>query len=108
MTTECLYTTVRNVSGEERAFGFLPPHGRRLADDEQISIPGHLADYVAGKNRRSLQALEACVEAGDLIIMRTPAVHLYDPTLDVIKVLDLEDGDLGVVDPCWGSYSSSA
>jgi hypothetical protein len=103
----CLYTTVRNTSGSARAFGFLGDHGMRLAADEQVTVRGNLVDQVSG-HRRSFTALERALEDQALAILKTPGVHLYDDTNDEVKILSLDAGALGSVDPCWGSLSISA
>jgi hypothetical protein len=112
-SVECLFTTVKNVSGSEKYFGFLPPHGKRLAANEEVTILGDLVTRVARSGphsytKRPGDALQRALLADLLVIMKTPAVHLYDETLDETKALSLDNGSLGVVDPCWGSFSSSA
>ena len=103
----CLYTTVRNTSGSERAFGFLGDHGMRLAVDEQVTVRGNLVDQIA-KRKRSFQGLERALEDQALAILKTPGVHLFDDTNDTVKILALDAGSLGTVDPCWGSLSLSS
>src|SRR4051812_14218942 len=105
MATECLYTTVINLSGGERVFGFLPPHGKRLDVGEQISVRGNLVDQIA-KNERRSKGLERALENQHLAIIETPAVHLVDATSGVVRQLHLAGGALGVVDPCWGTYDT--
>ncbi len=106
MSAASLSSTVINNSGVTRSFGMLPPHGRRLAPNEQVSIPGDLSTRLAG-NKRNFDAFHAMLAAGDLVLLSTPAPVLYDPTLDVVKVLALDDGELGIADPSYGGFSSS-
>lgn len=103
---DCFHSTVRNVSGQEKFFGFLPSHGKRLAAGEEYSVFGNLIDRVAGNKRRE-RVIQEVVDAENLVIVKTPLVHLYDETDDVTKGLALSGGTLGSVDPCWGAYSSS-
>lgn len=103
----CLYTTVRNTSGSVRSFGFLGDHGMRLAVGEQVTVRGNLVDQIA-KRKRAFQGLERALEATDLAVLKTPAVHLYDDTNDEVKMLALDAGVLGGTDPCWGALSLSS
>lgn len=104
---DCLHTTVRNMSGESRFYGFLPPHGQELSDGEELTVFGDLTDRVAHPyDGRRERAYQTAIDAG-LVIVKTPLVHLYDPVAAETKGLALEDGSLGIVDPCWGAYSSS-
>lgn len=106
--TLCLYTTLRNTSGAAMYFGFLPPHGRTLDDGEEISVFGDVTSLFRGQpaNNRAKRSFEAALDAGNLAIIKTPAVHLYDETLDQTKMLTLDNDSFAVADPCWGSYSS--
>ena len=111
--TACLYSTVRNVATTEKFFGFLPPHGRRLACGEELSVWGHLQNWLTRftPNDRARRSLEVALTntlavPNVLALVNTPAVHLYDPTLDNTKILELDNATLAVADPCWGAYSS--
>ncbi len=109
--TLCLHTTVKNTSGVERQFGFLGARGMRLAADEVVTIPGHLSNFHGGGGKwsqRKFKSLEASLVRGSLEIIETPGVHLYDPTNDETKVLALDGGSLGTVDPCWVTQSLSS
>lgn len=109
--TACLYTTVKNISGSERVFGFLGARGMRLTADETVTIPGNLISAL-GKggvgSQRKFKGLERSLDANSsLEIISTPAVHLYDPIHDRTRILALQGEVLGVVDPCWASSGSS-
>ena len=112
---ECLYSTVRNIGLTGKFFGFLPPHGRRLACNEEITVFGEVKDYLQRftPNERAKRSLEVAL-AGDatyaktLVIVNTPSVHLYDATLDVTRILTLDNGSVSLADPCWGEYSSGS
>ena len=113
--SDCLKTTLRIVSGGTRSFGFLGAHGRRLANNEIITVPGHVSNHLgAGGNwdQREFRALERALQSKPptLEILETPAVHLYDEPRGAIRILSFEAGVLGTVDPCWelNSLSSSS
>jgi hypothetical protein len=106
--TNCMLTKVRNMSGKTATFGFLPPHGKRLTSGEEYTFfgsPETLLGAITKKRQREafLQALKDEV----LVIVSTPAVHVYDETKDVTKVLGVNNGTVTAGDPCWGTYSSS-
>lgn len=108
MDTSCLYSTVKNVSGSSKIFGFLPPHGRTLAADEEFTVFGDIRSGLGGNRgaersvaRRDNAAFEAAVESGDLEILSTPSPILQDVTTEVPKMLQLDGGTLSTVDPCW-------
>lgn len=110
---DAFYTTVRYMGVAPRSFGFLGVHGRRLRSGQQYTVPGDLVTVLAARfqsgeaNRRHFQAFERAVDRGDLVLVNTPAVHLYDQTRDETKTLRINNGSLGAVDPSWGEYSSS-
>ncbi len=110
--TSCLFTTVRNDSGVKKKFGFLPPHGRELDVDEEFTVFGSILEAVANargdrvSSRRDMIAFEAAIERGDITILNTPAPILQDQTTGDIKMLRLNGGTLGVIDPCWSRESS--
>jgi hypothetical protein len=112
--TECLYSTLRNISLTEKFFGFLPPHGRRLACGEEITVWGDIQHWLTRftPNDRARRSLEAALGSSDMgndasiAIVNTPAVHLRDITDETTRILKLDDGKFVYADPCWGSYSS--
>ena len=112
--TACLYTTLRNMSAggpaEGRFFGFFPPHGRRLQPCEEITVAGDMMSWFKRQTEcgRARRSFEAALEDGVLAIVSSPSVHLFDATLDLTRVLGLDNATLVAVDPCWGSYSSSS
>lgn len=76
-----LYTTVKNISGTAKVFGFLGAHGKRLADDGTYTVPGDLVATLGngGKGgQRKFKALEKALEAGDLAIVSSPSVYLSE------------------------------
>ncbi len=106
LSTSCLYSTVRNTSGQSKVFGFLPPHGRRLAINEEFTVFGTIQDAVMGiervTSRRNVVALEAAIGRGDLVIVQSPA-PLFEANGQT-KMLKLTDGGSIIIDdPCWTS-----
>ena len=110
--TTCLWTTVRCIAAAEKFFGFLAPHGRRLACGEELNQWGDLQSWTNRftPNERARRSLEECLGGSDpqLVLVKTPAVHLYDETLDNTKILDLDNGTFAAIDPCWGAYDSNS
>lgn len=68
-----MITAITNTSGATQFFAWIPPHGRRLADNEQTYIFGDLWTLLAsGLNRynrsRELASAEAAEAAGDVAV----------------------------------------
>lgn len=105
--TDCLYTYVKNISGERRTFSFLPPHGVTLDNDEEYGFLGEPSLAVSrGDYRRGakyLAAFKASVARGDLAVVSTPSPVIVDATTDASKVVRVNNGVLGVVDPCFNN-----
>ncbi len=105
--THCLFSTIRNVSGGRLIAGFLPPHGRELADNEEFTVFGNILEAVAQmrgdrvSSRRDIQAFEAAINDGSIIIVHTPNPIVQDDSTGVIQMVRLHQGTLGVTDPCW-------
>lgn len=104
----CFETKVRNMTGRTAVFGFLPPHGKRLEAGEEYSFFGDFAALMSAiGSQRKRESFKTAIVAGDIAVVTTPAQHYYDETLDVTKVIDVDNGAVSVADPCWGAYSSS-
>jgi hypothetical protein len=108
MDLSCLYSTVKNVSGSRKKFGFLPPHGRELANNEEFTIFGDVRQAVIGargseraSSRRDIMAFEDAIENGLLEIIQTPSPILQDIDTDASMMLQLDGGELSAVDVCW-------
>src|SRR5262245_1071478 len=110
--THCLFSCIKNTSGGRKKFSFLPPHGRELAANEEYVVFGNIADAIAQmggdrvSSRRYINAFLAAINRGDLQIMEQPQVILRDDTTAAPKMLRLNSGTLGVVDPCWFNTGS--
>jgi hypothetical protein len=100
--TTGLYTTVENTSGSDKVFGFLGTHGKRLEANETYTVPGDLVSKLgAQRSQRKFKALESALQTGDLKIVSSPAVYLYDATDEVTRELSIDNGVIGTVDPQW-------
>lgn len=106
--TSCLYSTIKNTSGKSRIFGFIPPHGRTLAANEEYSIFGDIRNALGGNRgpersvaRRDMIAFEAAIASGDLQILETPSQIIVDSVTGDSKILGLASGVLSDIDPCW-------
>ena len=49
--TSCLFSTVKNTSGGRKTYGFLPPHGRTLEADEELTVFGNILESVIRNER---------------------------------------------------------
>lgn len=112
LDTRCLYSTVKNTSGGRKKFGFLPPHGRELAANEEFTVFGDVKEAVIrferSEARRSIIALEQALQRGDLEIISTPNPILEDDANPgaASKMLRLHNGTLGTTSPCWNTSTS--
>lgn len=97
-----LYTTVKNVSGAARTFGFLGAHGKRLENNETYTVPGDLVATLGNAGRggqRKFKSLEKALEAGDLEIVSSPAVYLTDEDDGSVDQVNLNADTLGTKSP---------
>lgn len=130
-TVDCLYTTILNTTGQAAVFSFLPPHGKTMAKDEQLTVAGNLIDRLASlTSNRKFRALERALASGALAIVSTPAVFVmtdpgkpYAPAVPagpgnvppavpeqpfeppIGEAIDAPGGTLGTVDPCWAGWT---
>ena len=101
-TSDSLLSTLKNTSGVETVLGYIPPHGRRLAPNETITVFGNIVDRIAKKGERCVSAFKRDLERGDIAIISTPS-----PVLDlagdtkVLAISGSSPGTLGAVDPSW-------
>ena len=104
----CLYTTLKNISGGILQFGFIPPHGRQLADEEEVLVLGDIYDRIAmsRSRERSRVAFEAALEDNLITIIRTPEPVFHDLLLDVTRMAKLSNNTVVLDDPCWESLSA--
>ncbi len=82
--TSMLYSTVKNLTGVRRVFGYLPPHGKTLDAGQTYTVPGDLTTRIAlrggstGQHRARFKSFERDLLAGRLAIQSTPRPVLYD------------------------------
>lgn len=112
-TTTDLYTTVKNVSGGARVFGFLGTHGKRLNNNETYSVRGDLVGALgANRSTRKFAALERALVAGDIEILKSPSVYLRSEDDDTTKEVALGTTNLlGTTTPSYkggGSFSAAS
>jgi len=102
-TTTDLYTTVQNISGADRVFGFLSKHGKRLANNATFTVPGDLVGALGGqRSQRQFQALERALNTGALKIVKSPSVYLLSETGSVTEELAMNASRvLGTSTPSW-------
>jgi len=99
-------TTVINLKASAATFGFIPPHGRRLGPNEQMTVAHDLFAHVAN-NARKRQSLQRAMDNGHFAVLRTPAVQLFDAVSGEVRQLRINNGTLGTVDPCYGDVDLS-
>lgn len=101
--TSCLYTKVKNISGATRTFSYLPPHGRTLTNNQELSFIGGLTDGILMNRRpsRILASLEEDLKENRLSVLSTPSPILYDATDDRSAMLKLDNERLYTIDPCY-------
>lgn len=110
MDVDCLYSSIKNISGQSQYFGFIGPRGTTLAANEEYTQIGNpYSEMMGGVNRvaniRNLEAFEAAVARGDLEIVNTAAVILRNDAGDP-KMLRIDRANnLSLSDPCWTSSS---
>lgn len=108
----CLYSTVKNTSGQAKFFGFLPPHGKKLAAAEEYSVFGSILEAVVrhhrATDRRQQQGLAQALNNGDITLVKTPAPFLQDTVTSLVKIIQLTSGSLVVADPCFTASDSES
>ena len=111
--TRCLYSTVKNTSDKIKTFGFLPPHGKKLAVNEEYTVFGDIKQAVIRgertEGRRNIIAFERALQRGDMTILNTPNVILEDDSNPgaAPQMLRLRNGTLGLADVCWSGSTSA-
>jgi hypothetical protein len=102
-----LYTTVKNVSGSDQNFSFLPPHGVRLAAGATYSFFGGLTDIggaagqEAASRSRYHKALQYAIEEGLLDVVQTSQPVFEDATTGEPQVIVVDNGVVDASSPSW-------
>lgn len=105
----CLVSVVKNISGVNKSFGFLPPHGKELEIDEEVNVLGNILEAVNRGDRfgnRSMNALLDALDHGLLALTSTPAPVVYDATDGVSYVMGSDNAVLTLTSPCWEDSTS--
>lgn len=112
----CFYTTVKNISGFDRAFSFLGMHGKYMLAGSEYTEFGDLVTKFtntgvrnpARKQNALMRSLvsytrpDGRIVPPQLHIKSSPAQIVYDTTANVPKMITLAGGVLGTADPCYG------
>ncbi len=80
-TTADLYTTLKNISGASRFFGYIGRHGKTLASNAEVTVFGSVI-HAFGYNKRKQESLERDLLAGKVTILQTPRPILRDTAPD--------------------------
>jgi hypothetical protein len=80
-TTADLYTTLKNISGASRFFGYIGRHGKTLASNAEVTVFGSVI-HAFGYNRRKQESLERDLLAGKVTILQTPRPIIRDTAPD--------------------------
>jgi len=105
---DCIHTIVKNMSGVQLYFGFLPPHGVKLDAGAEYAIRGDLVTRIAAKNDqdRAFPSFQKALDDTDIVIIHSPAVFIYDNVSDTVQQLTIRNRVVGVMEPCWGYFSN--
>ena len=106
VAVQCVMTRVRNISGHNRTYAYLPHNGKTLLSGEEHWFPGSIFEIVA-KNQRFHDSLMADLQAGKIAVHQTPTPHYWDERDDTVRILKIDDQTVLVDDPCHGHYISS-
>jgi hypothetical protein len=98
----CLVTTIQNTSGQALFFGFLPPHGKMLAVDAQVTVFGSITEAVNRGDRfgnRNMKALRDALDNQLLEILSTPAPIFFDVATKKPRQLQVNNNVLHLLSP---------
>ena len=103
--TDCMLSSVRNISGSAMYFDFLPPHGVKLANHGEYTCIGNIMSFVGMGlgGQRAILRLEQMVNDGLLEIKYTPSPVFWDKGRIRISLMQVYNDKLVVMQPCWGS-----
>lgn len=76
-------SVVTNNSGDDKYFGYIPPHGAMIPDGESVTVEGDLRTLLAGGRGRygrksELAALDADEASGDVVVVDHPTLESSD------------------------------
>lgn len=90
---------LKNPTGVERSYAFLPPFGGKLAAGAEVAVPAGSFAGSGPRDRRRQAALQAAINAGHITIKESAAVVLYDTTLEASRVVAIDNNTYGTVSP---------
>lgn len=103
--TDCLFSTVRNVSGKTMKFGFLPPHGWELDNQEERTVFGNISEAIVHgdhvSSKRHIDGFLRAIANGLLTIKNTPNPIMYDETDDETHMLEVDNDTVRAAQPCF-------
>jgi hypothetical protein len=106
-TAGCLFTTVVRPLASSKKFAFLPPHGRELAQDEELTFFGSIGQVAQshgqGVCQRYERAWAQAIADGELEVKETPCNIVYDDTDAASYMIVSSGGTVGTASPAWGS-----
>lgn len=76
-TTLVHATVVRNTSGKTIFFAYLGLNGTWLDDGDDVAVPGDVWSFLA-RSQIKTDAFRSDLEAGNCVILETPASYIYD------------------------------
>jgi len=98
----CVKSVFKNISGAGKFFAYLPPHGKYVENDQEVTIEGNIFDLVGrydwGWNERARQAFFNDLQNGKVAVVSTPAPISNSKMITVSAA-----GSVVVSDPCWVS-----
>lgn len=65
-------TILKNISGKLLTFSFLPPHGRELAANEEVTIDGDIYAFLH-RNPRALRSFQSAISSNLISIVSSPS-----------------------------------
>jgi len=96
----CVKSVFKNISGAGKFFAYLPPHGKYVENNQEVTIEGNIFDLVGrydwGWNERARQAFFNDLQNGKVAVVSTPA-----PISNSKMITVSEAGNVVVSDPCW-------
>ena len=103
-------TVLRNTSGASRYFGYIPPHGRTLANGDDVQFQGDIYEILGRPGYKlALTSFLNDITAKRIEVLQTPTVVAWDATAGKAAELIVDNGsaDISYV-VAGGSYEGSA
>lgn len=107
VSTRAFYSIVKNTSGVERHFSFLPNGGRTLAAGEEYSYFGDIRQEIGNKagsesssRRRDREAFMRAITTEALTVLETPApISMDEENNDSARSYLISGDTVVVIDP---------